>query len=414
MVRTQVFDAMPVFAICFLAAIFEGIDSQIMALAVPQMATAWRHSPPAFALVFSFTSLGTAFGAIMGGRLSDRIGGKLTLAGAMLGLGLLTLTISLIDTIPSLIALRFLGGLCLGASLVTVVTITSENSSPKHRMRNTMMVYTAVPLGGMLGALLGGFLFKFADWRLIFYAGGLFALVIVPAVVGVLPGKLGQGAPRKATRAVPGRTRGADGLFSKRYWARTVSLCGAVFISLSAIFMMNSWLPTLLAKATGSASEASYLTSLSFAGSVVGVITMASVVNRVGAERLLTTVFLIAGGACFYINVAIQQPGPLVIAALLIVGIGMLGGQITLYGLGASIYPDEMRGRGVGMAMGVGRIGGLLGPAAGGAALASPMYQDQVFSIIGSLVVASAAAVVVLGYTRRQAGRTKFAGAAAE
>ncbi len=47
---------------------------------------------------------------------------------------------------------------------------------------------------------------------------------------------------------------------------------------------------------------------------------------------------------------------------MLIAGIGVLGGQIGLNALCGTIYPTYMRAMGAGWALGIGRIGAIVGP----------------------------------------------------
>jgi MFS family permease len=55
---------------------------------------------------------------------------------------------------------------------------------------------------------------------------------------------------------------------------------------------------------------------------------------------------------------------------MLIAGVGVLGGQIGLNALAGTIYPTYMRAMGAGWGLGIGRIGSLAGPIAGGYLLA--------------------------------------------
>jgi AAHS family 4-hydroxybenzoate transporter-like MFS transporter len=55
---------------------------------------------------------------------------------------------------------------------------------------------------------------------------------------------------------------------------------------------------------------------------------------------------------------------------MLIAGLGVLGGQIGLNALSGTIYPTYMRAMGAGWGLGIGRVGSLAGPIAGGYLLA--------------------------------------------
>ena len=53
-------------------------------------------------------------------------------------------------------------------------------------------------------------------------------------------------------------------------------------------------------------------------------------------------------------------------AAVFFIGIGMLGGQVGLNAISGTIYPTYIRSTGAGWALGVGRVGSILGPVIGG------------------------------------------------
>jgi AAHS family 3-hydroxyphenylpropionic acid transporter len=371
--------------LCVLAAFLEGIDSQILAITVPKIAMEWSRPAHEFALAFSMTSLGTAIGTMFIGWISDRFGRKLSLVLSLLGLGVFTLTVSFAATIPVLTFWRFLAGLCLGGTLVCVVTIVGDNSTPENRHRNTMLIYTGIPAGAMACSLMGGVLLGFGDWRPIFYMYGL------PEPRALL-------AKREDDDAAP-----KGGVLDREYYARTIALWFTEVVSLSAIFLLMSWLPTILTKATGSVSDASFYTSLIYFGSIVGVLLMATLVVRIGAYRLMISVFLIATMISVIMNSSIHNPGATLVVGLVALGIGLVGGHIIMYALAAGIYPVHIRGRGVGFAMAAGRCGGLIGPAIGGFALASAALRDSVFLVLAVMIAVAATSIFILSYLARPA-----------
>ena len=52
--------------------------------------------------------------------------------------------------------------------------------------------------------------------------------------------------------------------------------------------------------------------------------------------------------------------------ATFLAGFGVVGAQIGVNALAAGLYPTSIRSTGVGWALGVGRIGSIIGPVAGG------------------------------------------------
>lgn len=380
------------FLCCFLMVLIEGFDSQIMALAVPQIAAAWHRIPSEFAVVFSATAVGMGFGAPAVGLAADKIERKWILVFSALLLGLLTTAIVAVSSVMAMSGLRLVAGVCLGGTLVTSLAIAGDLSPAERRARNTMLVYIGAPIGAISGSLLGGYLFRFGDWRLIFYVAGAMTLtaVLLPLLL------LRSGGRRAVARVVPGGQTTSDSLFTRKYRLRTLFLCTAQVAALTAAYLLTSWLPTIVANVTGSLPQASLFNSLIYVGAIAGVVSMAAVVVRVGALRLLTGVYFVSALAALVVHFSMQNPGPKLVVALLGLGMVMLGGQMVLSTLAASLYPLELRARGLGLATGVGRVGALLGPAIGAALLASPHQKGQVFLYLCGIVVVTASTILAM------------------
>jgi AAHS family 4-hydroxybenzoate transporter-like MFS transporter len=85
-------------------------------------------------------------------------------------------------------------------------------------------------------------------------------------------------------------------------------------------------------------------------------------------------------------NIAVMLSG----AAL--AGAVVVGGQIAMNAVTASFYPSDIRSTGVGWALGVGRIGSIVGPLLGGAMIkAGWRGSTPVFFAIIPMIVAAAA-----------------------
>jgi MFS family permease len=393
-------------ALCFLAATIEGIDFQIMALAVPPMAAEWRVAPSAFALTLSLGSVGTAIGTVGIGAISDRLGRKWGLVASQILLGILTALVGRAPDIASVAALRLASGICLGGTLVSVISIASDISAPQDRHRNTMVVYIGVPAGGLAASLLGGYLLGLSDWRIIFLVGSAIAIAMGTLLAALLS-ETRVARPRVRVAETVESETPSGSVFSPAYLWTTLALCAAQLVSLMAIILLLSWLPTIIAKITGSASQASFYTSAIYLGAIVGVLMLAAVVKRIGAQRVLIVGFLIAAAACIGIDAVLQRPGPLLTGGLVLLGMFLVGGQMALVTLGAALYPAALRGWGSGLAMASGRIGSLAGPLLGAALLSAPRFADRIFIVLGALV--ALAAVLVAALARSQTRRPRAA-----
>jgi AAHS family 4-hydroxybenzoate transporter-like MFS transporter len=71
----------------------------------------------------------------------------------------------------------------------------------------------------------------------------------------------------------------------------------------------------------------------------------------------------------------LQTAYPILLANMLVGGIGVLGGQIGLNALAGTIYPTYMRATGAGWGLGIGRIGTMAGPLVGGILLSMQLAR---------------------------------------
>ena len=56
----------------------------------------------------------------------------------------------------------------------------------------------------------------------------------------------------------------------------------------------------------------------------------------------------------------------MMLLCLFVMGFGIQGGFVGLYAVAARVYPTSFRATGVGWAIGIGRLGGIIGPLLGG------------------------------------------------
>ena len=88
---------------------------------------------------------------------------------------------------------------------------------------------------------------------------------------------------------------------------------------------------------------------------------------------------------------------------LAVAGGGFVGSQLGLNGFAAAIYPTEVRSTGIGWALGVGRLGGILGPVIGGMLLGAGLPPSNVLLFASGPALVTAVLVIWLGYVSRGA-----------
>jgi AAHS family 4-hydroxybenzoate transporter-like MFS transporter len=105
---------------------------------------------------------------------------------------------------------------------------------------------------------------------------------------------------------------------------------------------------------------------------------MGRLLDRYLSFRVLAGAYLAAGVFVFLIGIAGKSVG-LLAFTILAAGCGVIGGQSSANALSAEFYPTPIRSTGVGWALGIGRVGSIIGPMLGGRLLALQPETHRVF-----------------------------------
>jgi AAHS family 4-hydroxybenzoate transporter-like MFS transporter len=180
------------------------------------------------------------------------------------------------------------------------------------------------------------------------------------------------------------------------------------FMSLLDLYFLANWLPTVLNDLGASVSAAAVIGSMLQVGGVVGTFALGSVIDRFSFRALALVYF----AAVFAVG-AIGQLGhsvAMVTMAIFAAGFCIVGGQIAANALAAGFYPTSVRSTGVGWALGIGRVGSIIGPLVGGALMTAKWSTGSVFMAAATAAFCAALAAFSLS---RLAGMSGSKGAEA-
>ncbi len=155
-------------------------------------------------------------------------------------------------------------------------------------------------------------------------------------------------------------------LFTEGRALGTMLLWMAFIMNLFILTYLISWMPTLLRQSGQPLTIAIIATIWYSIGGIVGGLGMGFIGDRVGTlPKVLAVGYL--GAAVFIVVVAFStQNTAILIPAMFFVGFSIQGGQPCLNTISAIYYPTAVRATGVGWALGVGRVGAVIGPLIGG------------------------------------------------
>lgn len=419
-------------ALCALVAMMDGFDTQAIAYVAPSIAEAWGLNVAAFGPVFGGGLLGLTIGAFVLGPAADRFGRKPMLLLSLFLFGIFALLTARADSTNELLVYRVLTGIGLGGAMPNIIALTSEYAPKRLRATLVTIMFCGFPLGSTIGGLVSAPLIQNYGWESVFVVGGLMPLALLPILFLYLPESVRLLAARSGSERTIAATlakidarlsatsfiagvRAESAAISRRQRfsvlelfvegrVRMTSLIWlAFFMNLLVMYFLVNWLPSLL-RSSGMPLETAILsTALLNLGGVVGGIALGRMIDRRNPYLVLGTAY--AAAAAFILLIAFSSSNlPVMLVAATLAGFGVSGAQIGLNAVTAASYPTGIRATGIGWALGVGRVGSILGPTAGGLLLGLGWSPQSL--LIAAVAPALTAAVAVLALSRLSLARS--------
>ncbi|VVE49071.1 4-hydroxybenzoate transporter PcaK [Pandoraea pneumonica] len=423
--RYQIF----VTALCALIVFLDGFDTQAIGYVAPAIVHALGIERAALSPVFSASLVGLTLGALVGGPLSDRLGRRPVLIAGMLIFGVMSLATAFASSVTGLLLLRLVTGIGLGCVMPNAIALTGEFAPERVRSTAIMVMFCGFSLGAALGGLAAAGLIRDFGWQSVFVVGGLLPLAAAllawrclpesprfliarakdPARLRAVLQKLAPDIPADAqidggADVHASSQAGVRALFADKRLRITLLLWVIFFMSLMDLYFLSSWLPTVIHDAGIPLDTAALITSMLQIGGTLGTLTLGRVFDRVPPFKALSAVYLCA--AVCIVLVGLAGTSVAILAATIFgAGFCVVGGQIGANALAARTYPTTIRGTGVGWALGVGRVGSIVGPMVGGVLLALQWDPQRLFMMAAlPALIASLAALAISMGLRRSGG----------
>ncbi len=386
--------------LCFCTATIEGIDLQSMGLAAPKLRTEFGLAPHELGNVLFASPIGLFFGAFIGGRLADLWGRKAALIIAMLVFGAFQLSTVWAPGYEALLAIRFLCGLGLGGALPNLIALTSEASGGKNNILNVVITAAGMPTGGALASFIAFSGGAHADWRVIFYVGGIAPLVLGPLMFLLLPESQVFKAAKAAADQAGQKLNSLTVLFGGSRVLATLTLWIAFFGTTLVTYLLLNWLPILMGSKGFSPTQASSIQIWFNVGAAVGSIFMGWLMQRKPSRLILIICY---GGlaASLFALAGVSGGVELESVVVAVTGAFLLGAQYILYGLSPLFYPPANRGTGTGGAVAIGRLGSAMGPQLAAFLIAGGRSTTEVLQSLLPVCGVSAVAAIILMFCRR-------------
>ncbi|AXF75920.1 aromatic acid/H+ symport family MFS transporter [Erwinia tracheiphila] len=389
--------------LCFAVVAMDGMDIAVMGFIAPSLKAMWGVTMQQLGVVISAALIGLALGAMLAGPLADRFGRRMIIISSVFFFGLWTLISAFSQDIDQMVLFRFLTGLGLGAAMPNVGTLIAEYSPARKRAFIITVVFCGFTLGAAGGGFAASWLIPTFGWHAVLIVGGLLPLLIVPVLISWLPESVRFLLAHNASSAqihrivekmAPGKVRpGCEFTLSERserhssvrlvttrpYLLGSTMLWGGYFMGLFLVYLIGSWLPSLIKDMGMTVTQAALITAMYQAGGTVGSLFAGWMMDRFNANLALASIYFVGAIATVSIGYAPAHTLTLSLVAFSS-GFCLNGANTGMNALSASYYPTHARATGSSWMHGVGRIGAILSAFAGAEMLSMGWNITQVFT----------------------------------
>ncbi|MGW0818762.1 MFS transporter [Streptomyces viridiviolaceus] len=403
---------------------FEAFDQLLIAYALPELRGEWHLSTSATTLLLTVGSVGMLVGALLSGRIADRVGRVRVIALCVAVSSVANLALALSPSLEVFMALRFVQGLAIGGEVPVAATFIAEITRSHRRGRFVLLYELVFPAGLTVGALAAAWLVPLLGWR------WMYGLAALPGVLAFVVHRMVPESPRwladrgrtaeaaavmtrietaveRATRAplppvpspsptaVPGGpadapASGLRGLFSGRYRRRILVVGALWFTGYFVNYGITSWLPTIYQNRYDlPLSDALLYSTVTSCAGLLGCLVAALTVDRAGRRRVITgclggSAAVLVALACFGADTPLR-----VLAWTSLAAVFFFGSNICLYLYTPELFPTRMRALGSSVGGALNRLGVILGPIVVGAVYAGGSIE-AVFLTLGAVSLAGA------------------------
>lgn len=250
--------------------------------------------------------------------------------------------------------------------------------------------------------------------------GGILPLLFAPLLIWLLPESVRflvvKRAPAARIRAIlqrlypgqiadnaeftlPAQPVNANAMrlvLSRHYRLGSLMLWLVYFMGLFLVYILGSWLPTLVKEVGLTVSQAAVMTAIYQAGGTVGSLFAGWLMDRINPHRALGLIYAIGGLFTMAMGYAAASFALLCLLAF-VSGACLNGANTGMNALSARYYPTQARATGSSWMHGVGRMGAILSAFAGAEMMALNLSFENVFLILGIPAALTVVGLVVKG-----------------
>ena len=405
--------------LCILLNIVDGYDVQVMSFTASSVSQEWSLAGSSLGILISLGLIGMACGSLFIAPIADKVGRRTIILSCLLLSGITMLISSQVASYAQLGVLRFITGVGVGGLLTNGAVMANEFSTTKWKNLSVALLSTGYALGAVIGGMIAFRLIGSTGWRSVFMCGGFFTLTVLVLVYFILPEsveyqlikrkpntlekvnktlakfKIGTIQEFPAYQAINTGKVSIKTLLKGDLKARTLFVWLAFFSVMAGQYFILTWTPKLLTMAGMSPEQGVSLGIILNFGGIFGAILMAFLTVRYKIHLVLSTFFAITA---VFIIVFVLNSGNYMSAMWIAVLVGIFnnGCVAGMYALTNSTYETEIRATGVGSAISMGRLGGILSPLGAGYLLDGGVAPLNLYNIDAVLFAIGGVAVICM------------------
>ncbi|MET1177743.1 MFS transporter [Peribacillus simplex] len=367
---------------------FDALDVGMLSFIIVALKQDWNLTSEQVGWIGSINSIGMAVGAVFFGAMADRVGRKNVFIITLLLFSIASGLSAAVSTLSLFLILRFLIGMGLGGELPVASTLVSESVEASKRGRVVVLLESFWAVGWILAALISYFIIPAYGWRV------ALLLSAVPALYALylrlkLPDSPKYTELEKKQR--PSVLTNMKSVWKKECSRQTLVLWILWFCVVFSYYGMFLWLPSVMVlKGFSMIQSFEYVLIMTLA-QLPGYFSAAWLIEKMGRKFVLITYLIGTAVSAFFFGSS--EGLALLIVSGMFLSFFNLGAWGALYAYTPEQYPTAVRGTGAGLAAGIGRIGGVLGPLLVGYLVAADTPISSIFTIFTIAILVGAIAV---------------------
>jgi ACS family tartrate transporter-like MFS transporter len=369
----------------FLLYIVAFLDRVNVGFAALQMNEDLGFSDAVYGLGAGIFFIGYFLFEIPSNLIMERVGARIWIARIMFTWGIISAAMFLVTGPISFYVLRFLLGIAEAGFFPGMILYLTYWFPTRERARRTALFMSAIPIAGVIGSPLSGFILSASDefaglrgWQVMFLLEGIPAIILGFVVLRYL-----DNGPRQAEWLEPrerewlkdaldreNRIKSNHGEYTTRQAmtnGKVWLLCAVYFGVVTSVYGISFWLPLIIEHLSGLGEFAvGLLTAIPYVAGAIGMVLFARHSDATGERRWHVAIAAFVGTIGLVLTGLVQVSPVLEMVMLTIAALGIYSTLATFWSLPTAFLSGTAAAAGIALINSVGNLGGFVGPYAVG------------------------------------------------